>query len=456
MSERKFNVITPLQFFFKKVVNGSVLLFLATTVAMVIANSSISDWYNNLLSHPINFQIGSLSLFSHHGQNLTLIQFVNDALMAVFFFLIGLEIKREILVGELSSMKKATLPIIAALGGMIIPVLVFYLICNEAPASHGIAIPIATDIAFALGVLALLGKRVPLGMKVFLTALAVVDDIGGILVIALFYGGEIGIEPLLISAVLLAVTYAGGKIGIANKYFYYILAFIIWMMFLESGLHPTIAGVLVGLTIPARPKFDTKLFLQNMRDTLETFPEEGKLSSKRATVLTHKQIYTLKHMETMARKTISPLQEIADDLEPLVHYFVLPLFAFVNAGITFDNLTFSLVGVPVAIFSGLFIGKAVGIFCFSYVFLKSGLVNIPTGMNYKNLFAVSILGGIGFTVSLFIANLSYADIPEVGVSLLNEAKIGVFAGSLVSGLVGYFLLNKTLPAASTEEIESKN
>lgn len=447
MPQRIFDVITPVQRFFHKVANGSVLLFLATILAMFVANSSVSDWYNNLLSYPINFQIGSFNLFAHHGQNLTMLQFVNDALMAVFFFLIGLEIKREVLVGELSSMRKAILPVIAAVGGMVVPVLVFYLICHEEPASAGVAIPIATDIAFALGVLALLGKRVPLGMKVFLTALAVVDDIGGILVIALFYGGHVAVEPLLFSFALLTLTYVGGKIGIANKYFYYFFGFFVWMMFLESGIHPTIAGVLVGLTIPAHPKFDTSLFLNNMRDALDTFPKDGVVHGKRAVVLTHKQIHTLKQMQLMADKTISPLQTIADDLEPIVHYFVLPLFAFVNAGITFDNMTFSLAGIPLAIFSGLFVGKAVGIFLFSYCFLKTGAVSIPAGMNYSNLFAVSVLGGIGFTVSLFIANLSFADLPEVGESLLNEAKVGVFAGSLVSGLVGYFLLKLTLPPA---------
>ena len=453
MAQRLFDVITPLQRFLNKVVNGSVLLFFATILAMVIANSSASDWYNNLLSYPIHFQIGGISFFSHHGQNLTMLQFVNDALMAVFFFLIGLEIKREVLVGELSSMRKAILPIIAALGGMIVPVLVFYLICNEAPASAGVAIPIATDIAFALGVLALLGKRVPLGMKVFLTALAVVDDIGGILVIALFYGGHVAVEPLLISFVLLAIAYAGGKMGVSNKYFYYLLGFVIWMMFLESGIHPTIAGVLVGITIPARPKFDTNMFLNGMRATLDSFPKEGEVHGKRAIVLTHKQINTLKNLQMMADKTISPLQSIADDLEPIVHYFVLPLFAFVNAGITFDNMDFSITGVPLAIFSGLFVGKTLGIFLFSYCFLKSGAVSIPKGMNYSNLFAVSVLGGIGFTVALFIANLSYANVPEVGASLLNEAKIGVFAGSLISGFVGYFLLKLTLPPA--EQVNPK-
>ena len=286
-----------------------------------------------------------------------------------------------------------------------------------------------------------------------MTALAVVDDIGGILVIALFYGGHVAVEPLLISFVLLAIAYAGGKMGVSNKYFYYLLGFVIWMMFLESGIHPTIAGVLVGITIPARPKFDTNMFLNGMRATLDSFPKEGEVHGKRAIVLTHKQINTLKNLQMMADKTISPLQSIADDLEPIVHYFVLPLFAFVNAGITFDNMDFSITGVPLAIFSGLFVGKTLGIFLFSYCFLKSGAVSIPKGMNYSNLFAVSVLGGIGFTVALFIANLSYANVPEVGASLLNEAKIGVFAGSLISGLVGYFLLKLTLPPA--EQVNPK-
>ena len=445
MPEKKYNLITPLQRFLRKVISGSMLLFLATVVAVIIANSSANEWYNQFLSYQIHFQIGSISLFSHHGHNLTVLQFINDALMALFFFLIGLEIKREVLVGELSSLRRASLPIVAALGGMIVPVLLFFFICDQEPASAGIAIPMATDIAFALGVLSLLGKRVPTGMKIFLMALAVVDDIGGILVIALFYGGEVSVGPLMTAFALLALIYVGGKKGISTKYFYYIFGFVVWMMFLESGVHPTIAGVLLGFTVPARPKFDTNYFVCNMRAALDELPFGCEAQSNHAIVLTHKQIHVLKHIESMADKTISPLQTIVDDLEQLVHYLVLPMFAFVNAGITFGNLELSLAGIPIAIFSGLFVGKTVGIFLFSYLFLKIGLVKIPEGMNLKNLFAVAMLGGIGFTVAIFIANLSYAEIPEVGAALLNEAKLGVIAGSLISGIAGFFMLKKTLP-----------
>lgn len=375
-----------------------------------------------------------------------MLAFVNDALMAVFFFVIGLEIKQEVLIGELSSMRKAILPVVAACGGMIVPVLFYMLVCNTAPEVRGAAIPMATDIAFALAVLGLLGSRVPLSMRIFLTALAVVDDIGGIIIIALFYSSHIAYQPLLISLALLAFLYLGGKMRVNNNLFYYIVGFFVWILFLESGIHPTIAGVLVAFTVPARPKVNLNDFTTNMSGCLDMLDYTEVRQSKTAAVLTPTQIQVLNNIHSLADNTISPLQSIADKLHPLVNYLILPLFAFVNAGVTFGDIApASLVNVPLAVFLGLFVGKALGIFSFTYLFARTNLSSMPTGMTRRSLFGVSMLGGIGFTVALFIANLSFAGLETGGADLLNQAKLGVFTGSFVSGLCGYLLLKKFLP-----------
>ncbi len=426
--------------------NASLLLFLATALAMILANSPWAGIYNTLLAHPIDFQIGDHSFFSHHGVPMTLLQFVNDALMALFFFVIGLEIKQEILIGELSSIRKALLPVIAAAGGMVVPVLVYLAICGEAPEARGAAIPMATDIAFALAVLGSLGKRVPLSLRIFLTALAVVDDIGGIIVIALFYTSEIAFVPLLLSIIFLAISYFGGKMRIISEGFYYILGFVVWLLFVESGIHPTISGVLIAFTIPARPVIKLDEFSEEMIEYLQMLDYTEVRHSNKASVLTSSQIQVLNNVHTLADKTISMLQRIIHKLHPLVYYAILPLFAFVNAGVTFGDIRLSsLAGIPLAIFMGLFVGKSVGIFLFSYLAIKLRLVVVPPGINKKNLFGVAMLGGIGFTVALFIANLSFGPLPDIGAELLNQAKLGVFVGSLVSGIVGYLILTIVQP-----------
>lgn len=445
--DRTINVILkPLRRFATQKSSASFLLFMATILAMLLANSPWADAYHHILSYPIDLQIGKFNLFAHHGEPMPMLAFVNDALMAVFFFVIGLEIKQEVLIGELSSMRKAILPVIAACGGMIVPVLFYILVCNTSPEIRGAAIPMATDIAFALAVLGLLGKRVPLGMRIFLTALAVVDDIGGIIIIALFYSGDIAYQPLLISLSLLALLYVGGKMRINNNLFYYVVGFFVWVLFLESGIHPTIAGVLVAFTVPARPKINLDDFTCDMTGYLNMLDYTEVRQSKKAAVLTPTQIQVLNNIHSLADKTISPLQSIADKLHPLVNYLILPLFAFVNAGVTFGDIQpASLVNVPLAVLAGLFIGKTLGIFSFTYLFARTSIGSLPTGMTRMNLFGVSMLGGIGFTVALFIANLSFAGMGDAGIDLLNQAKLGVFAGSFISGLCGYLILKKVLP-----------
>lgn len=439
-------LLKPLQRFSIKKINASILLFVAAILAMFLANSPWSSFYTDFLARPVMLQIGSFNMFSHNGHTMPVISFVNDALMSVFFLVVGLEIKQEILVGELSSFRKAFLPIVAAMGGMIVPVLVFLIFCHQAPESIGAAIPMATDIAFALAVLALLGNRVPVSLKIFLTALAVVDDIGGIIIIALFYSGSISYMPLLISLAILVGMFGLGRLGLNSNIFYYVAGFFVWLFFLESGIHPTIAGVLVAFAIPAQPVYQMDEFVRKMDKFRVTLPAAQVRRTKNSTVLSHNQVKTLKTIEEMTKMTISPLQNMAEDLHPWVNYFILPFFAFVNAGVALGDIDMSaLMGIPMGVFAGLFIGKTVGIFSFSYLLIRSTAVGFPQGMNVKNLFALSMLGGIGFTVSLFIANLSYAGLPEIGMELLNEAKLGVFAGSVVSGIFGYFLLKKVLP-----------
>lgn len=439
-------ILKPLRRFATQKANASLLLFMATILAMVFANSPWAYAYHHILSHPIDLYIGKFAPFVHHGESMPMLAFVNDALMAVFFFVIGLEIKQEVLIGELSSVRKALLPIIAACGGMIVPVVLYFLICNETPAVNGAAIPMATDIAFALAVLGLLGKRVPLSLRIFLTALAVVDDIGGIIIIALFYSKEIAFEPLLISLALLILLYIGGRLRVNNNLFYYLVGFFVWTLFLESGIHPTIAGVLVAFTVPARPVIKLDNFTSEMNGFLNMLDYTEVRHSKKAEVLSPTQIQVLNNIHSLADKTISPLQSIADKLHPLVNYIILPLFAFVNAGVTFGDIQpQSLISIPLAVFVGLFVGKTLGIFSFTYLFVRLRLAMMPTGMSKRNLFGISMLGGVGFTVALFIANLSFAGIEGTGAELLNQAKLGVFAGSFISGVCGYLLLRKVLP-----------
>ena len=438
-------ILKPLKRFAIMKPNASALLFAATIIAMMLANSPCAAWYHQLLAFPIDLQMGSFTFFEHHGEPMSMLAFVNDALMAVYFFIIGLEIKQEVLVGELSSIRKALLPIIAACGGMVMPVLFYFLVCHEGPAANGAAIPMATDIAFALAVLGLLGHRVPLSMRIFLTALAVVDDIGGIIIIALFYSGHIAVQPLLISLLILAVLYLGGRYGIYNRWFFYLGGFIVWLLFMRSGIHPTIAGVLVAFTVPASPDVQLAKFTDEMGSYLKMLDPSDVVQNSKAEVLTPKHIQVLNNIHTLADRTISPLQIIADKLHPMVNYVILPLFAFVNAGVTFGDIQLAtLAQVPLAVFLGLFLGKSIGIFSFSWLFAHTPLVAMPDGMDSRSLFGVSMLGGIGFTVALFIANLSFDASTPAGVDLLNQAKLGVFTGTFVSGVVGYLILRMIL------------
>ncbi len=425
--------------FLKHRVNGGMVLMIVAVLAMVVANSPWADAYHAFWSHPVSLQVGSFNLFSHHGEPLTLMAFINDALMAVFFFSVGLEIKREVLVGELSSLRQALLPIIAAVGGMLIPVLLYFALTAGTPAADGLAIPMATDIAFSLGVLSLFGKRVPLSLKIFLTAFAVVDDIGGILVIAFGYTSHLDVAYLLGALGVLLLLAVANRMRVMSRTFYCWAGIVVWYLFLQSGVHATIAGVLVAFTIPSIPCLNVKKYIARIRENVAEFPHFDKSSI----LLTSNQIDILKSIESASDRVISPLQFMEDRMHGMVNYLIMPLFAFANAGITLSGAEGAVAGpVTYAIVIGLVLGKSVGIYLFTWLAVRSRVTALPQGMNWQNVAGVSLLGGIGFTVSLFIANLSFGETDEV---LLNQAKLGVLVGTVLAGVLGYVVLRYVLP-----------
>lgn len=428
--------------------SGGNILIVATVLALIVANiPGINDYYFDFWHQEVRLQLGDFNVFSHSGEPMTLLAFINDALMAIFFFSIGLEIKREVLVGELSSFRQALLPIVGAFGGMIVPVVIFYFMSRGTDYSGGAAIPMATDIAFSLGVLAMLGKRVPLSLKIFLTTLAVVDDIGGIIVIAIFYSTHIELALLGYATILLGVLLLGSALRIKSKIFYLLIGGVIWFLFLNSGIHPTIAGVLVAFCVPATPVFAPMKYIKIIRKSIAHFSDDEPQDLVRRSILDKEQMNWLKEVESASDKVISPLQDLEDSLHPIVNYFIIPLFAFANAGIfllDMDPVTI-FEGISLAVICGLVIGKFVGILSFSWLCVKLGLAPMPAHSDWRMMSAISMLGGIGFTVSLFIATLSFdASIPHQA-DLLAHAKLGIVCGSLLSGVIAFLWLHMALP-----------
>jgi len=434
---------------FKAHVNSSMVLIFFTVLALICANvPAIKDWYFSLWQHPVSLSIGNFNFFSHNGHTMTVMQVINDFLMAIFFFSVGLEIKREILIGELSTREKAMLPIIGACGGMIVPVLVFMLLCPADPAmQRGIAIPMATDIAFSLGVLSVFSKRVPVGLKVFLAALAVADDLGGIIVIALFYSSDIHVSYIILSALCVMAMVIANTLKVRAKSFYVCVGLILWYTMLNSGIHATIAGVITAFCVPASLKKGTGHYLERIRENINIFPVINVDDRHKTVVLTHSQIHVLKSIESAADKMISPLQDLEDNMHFLIGYIIIPLFAFANAGIDLSQMSVGSLfsGVGLSAMLGLVIGKFIGVFTFSWAAVKAKIVELPEGTTWKAFASVCVICGIGFTVSMFIADLSYAGLGTSGAALLNEAKLGVLCGSVIAAVLGAVLLNKTLP-----------
>ena len=368
---------------FRMHVNSSVVLIFFTILALACANiPAVKEWYFALWQNPVSLSVGEFNFFSHGGHPITLGQMINDFLMAIFFLSVGLEIKREIKVGELSSMDKALLPIIGACGGMLIPVLIFYLACPaDAAMQRGMAIPMATDIAFSLGILSVFKSRVPVGLKMFLAALAVADDLGGIIVIALFYSSDVNLLYLGLSALCVGILCLGNITKIRTKAFYISVGIVLWYLMLNSGIHATIAGVIVAFFVPATLKNGTGYYLERIRNNVNKFPVIEVDELHDTIVLTNDQIHTLKSIESAADKMISPLQDLEDNLHTLINYVVVPLFAFANAGIVLSGMSvgdlFS--GASLAVILGLVVGKFLGVLSFSWLAIRLKVVCLPSG-----------------------------------------------------------------------------
>lgn len=433
----------------KKYVNSSVILIGFTVLAMILANwSYTSGWYSDLWTNEVSLSVGEFNLFSHNGHTMTLMEVINDFLMAIFFLSVGLEIKRELRVGELHDPKKALLPVIGACGGMLVPVLFFWLLCpDNAEAQRGLAIPMATDIAFSLGVLAVFKTRVPSGLKIFLATLAVADDLGGIIVIALFYSGSMHWGFFIAALVCLLIMLGANLLNVRVKSFYVISGLIMWYFLLNSGVHATIAGVATAFCIPATLKKPTVHYLRRIVENVDKFRHIHTTTIEedqdKLVALTNEEIHVWKSIESAADKMISPLQDLEDNLHNVINYFVVPLFAFANAGVVLAGMQFSdlFSGVSLAIIVGLVAGKFLGVLSFSWIAVRLKIVQLPDNSNWKSFASVCMLCGIGFTVSMFIASLSYGD----ASAILSQAKLGIIIGSVVSALAACVLLNRTLP-----------
>ena len=433
----------------KRHVSSSAVLIFFTVAALICANIPVvKDWYFSLWQNEVSFSIGNFNFFSHNGHAMSLGAVINDFLMAIFFLSVGLEIKREIRVGELSTREKALLPIIGACGGMIVPVLIFYLFCPGDPAmQRGLAIPMATDIAFSLGVLASFKTRVPLGLKIFLAALAVADDLGGIIVIALFYTSHIDMMYIFLSLGCVVLMVLANYFKCRSKACFVLIGLVLWYTMLNSGIHATIAGVITAFCIPATLKKGTGHYLERIREHVNKFPVIDVDERHNTIVLTNDEIHTLKSIESAADKMISPLQDLEDNLHFMINFVVIPLFAFANAGICLEGMGLSGIfsGVGLSVMLGLVLGKFVGVFSFSWAAVKLGVVKLPANTTWKAFASVCVVCGIGFTVSMFIADLSYAGLGAEGAALLDQAKLGVLVGSVIAAILGCVLLNFTLP-----------
>lgn len=437
----------------KRYVSTSAVLITCTILALIAANSPIKNEYFTFWQQEVTLSIGNFNFFSHNGHPMTLIQVINDFLMAMFFLSVGLEIKREILVGELSTRQKALLPIIGACGGMLIPVIFFWLTCPDDPNMlRGVAIPMATDIAFSLGVLSIFKTRVPLGLKMFLAALAVADDLGGIIVIALFYSTSLEYTYILVAALCVILLMIGNKLRFMNKFYYLAVGIVLWYAMLNSGIHATIAGVIVAFCIPASQRKGSAYYIERIRQNINSFPVTNVSGKHHTMILTNNDIHKFKSIESAADKLISPLQELEDSLYSIIGYIVIPLFAFSNVGIDFSKMSVEGIaeGVGLSVMIGLVFGKFIGVFTFSWAAIKCKIVQLPEGCNWKAFASVCMLCGIGLTVSIFIADLSYASLGENGAMLLNQAKLGILCGSLVSAILGCILLKRYLPKQTTE------
>jgi NhaA family Na+:H+ antiporter len=420
-------ILTTFQKFDRAQSMGGIVLFGATVLALIFANTHLSDFYDNLRASSIGIDAGNFSLRK------PLILWINDGLMAIFFLMIGLEIKREIMIGELNSPSRAALPLIAAVGGMAVPVVFYFLLNNNPGASHGWGIPMATDIAFTLAILKLLGKRIPAGLKVFLAAFAIIDDIGAVLVIAIFYSSSIDWIMLLWAVIPFGLLIYLNLKHFFSRPLYLICGLVIWYFFLKSGIHPTIAGVLLAFTVPLRQKTDIKTFTGRLS---EIAGEISMTDKSHTPLLTSGQMEQIDEIEAWTCKVQSPLQSLEHGLQGWVAYLIMPLFAFFNAGVVFNAGMQPDMSIITSLALSLFFGKTAGVTLFSYIGIRFKLASLPEGVYFPQIIGIAMLAGVGFTMSMFIANLAFADV----MILMDSARTGILAGSLLSGMAGYLML----------------
>lgn len=421
----------PLNSFLGRQSTSGIVLFVAALVALILANSPFADAYHDLWHNEIS--VG----FNDFVISKTLHHWINDGLMAVFFFVIGLELKREIMAGELSNPRDALLPIAAGVGGMVVPALIYLAFNSSGDASAGWGIPMATDIAFALGIISLLGNRVPLSLKVFLTALAIADDLGAVLVIAVFYTSHIDLINLAAGAGFMILLVTSNLLGVRNILWYGLLGIGgLWLAFLLSGVHATIAAVLAAFTIPANVKISDKGFVSRIKALGDRF-EMAK--SNDLTLVTDEQLHVLEDIRAVAREALTPLQRLEHGMHPFVAFVVMPVFALANAGISFpaDFLNQLASPVTLGVASGLLGGKVLGIMGMSYILIHFRWASFPEQTGWRHLFGAGMLASVGFTMSLFITELAFND--DV---LILQAKLGILLASLVGGVSGYFMLRR--------------
>lgn len=420
-------ILSPFQKFVKIESFSGILLLIATIIALVWANSSFGDTYQSIWQYEIGFKAQGFELSK------PLILWINDGLMAVFFFLIGLEIKREFLIGELNSFKKLAFPLVGALGGMLIPVLVFLLLNENPETLKGWGIPMATDIAFSLAILKVLGNKVPLSLKIFLTAFAIVDDLGAVLVIAMFYSGSISFGLLGIAVLLLAILYYLSFKGYYSKFIIILFGMIIWVLFLKSGIHPTLAGVLLAFAVPVRQKINTPEFIDNLLKITNNIKQSSSLNTP---ILSEQQIEQIDDLEDWTNKYQSPLQHLEHNLHDWVAYFIIPLFALANAGVLLNSdIVLDTILIRNIIICLVF-GNSIGISSIVLFAKKMKIIEVPKDISNWQIVGVSFLAGIGFTMAIFIAGLAFVESPV----FIDSAKIGILIGSLISALIGYTIL----------------
>jgi|TARA_R110002126_G_scaffold291807_1_gene459733 NhaA family Na+:H+ antiporter len=424
-------ILTPFERFIHRETTSSLILVAATVLALVLANSVFYEAYYHFTHMDLGFSLGGLTMSKplHH--------WVNDGLMTLFFFVVGLELKREILVGELANPRKAALPIMAAVGGMAVPALVYYAFNPSGAMSNGWAVPMATDIAFAIGLMVMLGDRVPRSLMAFLVALAIADDLGAVVVIALFYTENLHLPALGMAGVFTAVLVFFNFIGVRWSVPYFLIAVLLWVAMLYSGIHPTLAGIIGAFCVPARPKYDPKYFRAQSTDILEKFDISNKSGGSVMTNVTMKSL--IQSMEDLVLSVMTPLQRLEHIWHMPVAFFVIPVFAFFNAGVVFNFgnvFEGTNANVFMGIMFGLIFGKFVGISGACWIAIKLGFAQLPSNTSFRQIIGAAFLAGIGFTMSVFIAQLAFVDNPK----LLEVAKMAILLASLMSGAFGFLWL----------------